>query len=86
MAWLSLHLQELLVLYYQTETFAFILYNDASLIMKHEWHVIIALVKFHVTYLSPKYRVDLHVYFQYINYTCSQHLSEFSFLKICMMF
>lgn len=56
------------------QTFAFILYSDARLIMKHKWHVIIALVKFHVTYLSPRYRADLHVYFQHIDYTCFQHL------------
>lgn len=59
--------------------------SDARLIMKHKWHVIIALVKFHVTYLSPRYRVDLHVYFQYINYTCLQHLLEF-FLEIYIIF
>ena len=48
-----------------SETFAFILSRDARLIMKHKWHVIIALIKFHLTYLSPRHRADLHAYFQH---------------------
>lgn len=48
--------------------------------------MLIALAKFYVAYLSPRYRVDLHVNFQHINHTCFQQFLKFFFLKIRIMF